>query len=298
MKNMSVIKKMLKSLIVGDSQKTVAHLTELRIAFDSFEAWMAFNQAEPFIRDPEWIEELAGRVREDGFVCPFHDSEVPAKLVRSKEAPYREGFVHKGLNSRLRAVVFELNRAVAERGEQASRIYAPEAVTQFALLLRGRYPKFVGSEYSEDPKVVGELFPILCEDLLDLSFPDGAFDAVVVNDVFEHVPSIDRCLSEIARVTMPGGRLITTFPFSMGSEVSAVKARLGVKGVEFLSKPEYHGNPVDPQGSLVFEIPGWDILDRARAAGWSKVEMVYHQSLRYGILSNGFSGVFTMVAVR
>jgi len=34
-------------------------------------------------------------------------------------------------------------------------------------------------------------------------------------------------------------------------------------------EPEYHGDPMSPDGALVFEIPGWDILGRARAAGFS-----------------------------
>jgi hypothetical protein len=50
-------------------------------------------------------------------------------------------------------------------------------------------------------------------------------------------------------------------------------------------EPEYHGNPLDPQGSLVFSIPGWDILDAARASGFAVAEMVAMSSRRYGIVA-------------
>lgn len=282
----------------GESPRLLAGRSELYWPIESVEEWRDIVAANPFIWDVPFIEELAGQVRERGLICPFDGAEVPGGALKAKQNPYREGFTHNGLNSRLRAVIYELNRAVSAIPIHEARIYAPEAVTPFAMLLRSRYPKFIGSEYTEDPAIRENLFPLLCEDLLNLSFPDAKFHAVVVNDVFEHVPDIDRCLRELARVTAPGGHLITTFPFNMGAEESVVRARLGASGIEYLSEPEYHGNPMDPQGSLVFEIPGWDILARTRAAGWSNVRMVYHQSLKHGIISNLFSGIFVMVAVR
>jgi len=298
MKNIQFYKSVLRDFFKGTDVPNSCILTELYKAFESFDEWLAFSRKSACISNSQQIESLAATLESDGFHCPFLDKKVEPDAIGAMTLPYREGFVYKGLNSRLRAVLYELNKVISNRCDHDVTIYAPEAVTPFALLLRGRFPKFIGSEYSDDPKVRDSLFPILCEDLLHLSFPDSVFDAVVVNDVFEHVPDIDQCLMEIARVTLPGGRLITTFPFNMGAYESTVKARLTDSGVEYLSEPEYHGNPVDPQGSLVFEIPGWDILDRARAAGWSKVEIVYHQSLKHGLVSCGFSGIFTMVAVR
>jgi SAM-dependent methyltransferase len=187
--------------------------------------------------------------------------------------------------------------ATEGRQPQDLRIYAPEAVTPLALMLRGRYARFVGSEFSEDEVVIENLFPIRFESLLQLSFTDGVFDVVIVNDVFEHVPDINLCLSELARVTRPGGHLISTFPFTW-KPGSTVKARLQPEGIEYLTEPEYHENPVDPNGSLVFEIPGWNILDRARDAGWTHVEMVYHTSVSSGILGSRVGGIVILVAKR
>lgn len=45
-----------------------------------------------------------------------------------------------------------------------------------------------------------------------LPFPDNHFDVVVSNQVFEHVPHLDRAFAEIARVLKPGGKLLALFP--------------------------------------------------------------------------------------
>jgi SAM-dependent methyltransferase len=49
----------------------------------------------------------------------------------------------------------------------------------------------------------GEVFP----------FDDGAFDAIVCNQVLEHVFNPDAFLEQIHRVLRPGGRLLLTVPF-------------------------------------------------------------------------------------
>lgn len=272
---------------------------ELHARLGSFDEWTAFYTQHRYSNDDAYVEALAQEIARQGFQCPIHQHLAePADIVFG--APnYREGLLYGQLNSRLRAVWMELMRVVGQLPPSEVRLYAPEAVTTFALRLRGHFARFIGSEFAPDPETRAKLFPVLHENLLDLSFPNEVFDAVVVNDVFEHVPNIDLCLGELARVTKPGGHLISTFPFNIGGRASVIKARLRDDGtVEHLMEPEYHGNPVDPGGSLVFEIPGWDILDRARARGWAFAEIVYASSVRHGIVGGGFSGIFTLVAQR
>lgn len=45
-----------------------------------------------------------------------------------------------------------------------------------------------------------------------IPFPDGHFDAVVANQVFEHVEDAEAALSEIRRVLKPGGAFLNIFP--------------------------------------------------------------------------------------
>ncbi len=57
-------------------------------------------------------------------------------------------------------------------------------------------------------------------DALDLPFPDGTFDRVIVSEVLEHVWDDERTLSEIARVLRPGGRIAATVPTRWPERVS------------------------------------------------------------------------------
>ena len=45
-----------------------------------------------------------------------------------------------------------------------------------------------------------------------IPFDDASFDAIVANQVFEHVPDLDLSLREIARVLKPGGAFLALFP--------------------------------------------------------------------------------------
>ena len=123
------------------------------------------------------------------------------------------------------------------------------------------------------------------EDALALTFDDASFDVVVSNDVFEHVPDIDRALAECARVLRPGGRLLFSIPFNAARDETVQRARMRPDGeVEELLPPEYHGNPIGDGRSLVYYDYGWDILDRLRRAGFAEAHAVGAWSALYGYL--------------
>jgi SAM-dependent methyltransferase len=130
-------------------------------------------------------------------------------------------------------------------------------------------------------------------------FPDQSFDVVLTNEVLEHVPDLSAALRDTVRILRPGGKLIGTFPFNWAAFTTDIRARLNADGIEHLRPPEYHGNPVDPEGgSLVFQIPGWDILELCKAAGFSDACMVFTGSTRLGITSREIPGVFVIEATR
>ena len=108
-------------------------------------------------------------------------------------------------------------------------------------------------------------------------------------------------LAECLRVLRPGGVLVATFPFAYGDKDSIIKARhLGPDlPPEIIGEPEYHGNPIDPEaGSLVYQIPGWEILDTLSDLGFSDVSIRGVHSISYGVISAEIPEVLMLVARR
>jgi SAM-dependent methyltransferase len=132
------------------------------------------------------------------------------------------------------------------------------------------------------------------EDVRRTSFPPDYFDFVLSSDVLEHVPKPEDAFVEIHRILKPGGTLIFTVPLLEDQEKSDRRAIEDEKGeVVLLKEPQYHGDPLRPEGILVFTLFGWDMLEMASAAG---LECSVHRPylLRYGIIGPG-TLVFTAV---
>nr|WP_294545564.1 class I SAM-dependent methyltransferase [uncultured Rhodopila sp.] len=275
-----------------------AVLVEVNESFGSLEAWSGWAASHPGVYDASEAATTAERILQAGFQEPLTGRVVTPQEISAPDANWREGLAANGLNSRLRAVLALIAGATAGQPVQEVRIFATEAVTPFALLMRGIFPRFLGAEYGFDATAREALFPIPHQDLTALDLPSGRFDLVTTNEVLEHVPDLDAALREIARVLKPGGLHIGTHPFWFTRETGDVRAKLVDGQVVHLKEPEYHGNPVDPDGgSLVFETPGWDILRRARAAGFSEASMRFVASESKGYITEN-TGVFVFCAQR
>jgi len=125
----------------------------------------------------------------------------------------------------------------------------------------------------------------LCEDLENLSFPDESFDLHISQDVMEHIFDPAKAFKELARTLKPGGAHVFTTPLVNKHKPSTVCARLKSDGsVEhFLSEPEYHGNPLSKEGSLVTMHWGFDITSFIFKSCGLFTEMIYIDSFYYGI---------------
>lgn len=201
----------------------------------------------------------------------------------------REHLLAEGLNSRQRAIAELLIEFLVSRGiaEPEARIYGHEGITRLASLLRGRFVRYLGSEFALTAEKKEWLWPIIHQDVCSLDFPDRSFDAIVSCDVLEHVPDLDAALSEAARVLRPNGRLLATFPFHWYRDESTVFATLKDGRLTYLLEPIYHGNPMDEAGgALVFQIPGWDIVPRAKEAGFTSARMTFICDQTRGIVAS------------
>lgn len=280
--------------ISPNDRKREKPLFELDCSFHSIEEWISWADKNRSIFDSSQTSELGSRIISQGFREPITSAVAKSSdIAPDISCNWREGLLAFGKNSRIRAVLRLIEQQFSSYDPINVSIYAPEAVTSFAMCLRGLFPRFLGSEYASTAAVRDSLYPIPHEDLTCLTLRSSAFDLVTTNEVLEHVPAIDGALAEIVRVLKPGGWHIGTHPFAFMDSKGLVKARLVDGHVDFLMEPEYHGNPVGSP-SLVFETPGWDILDRARTAGFSSACMRFVASERHGYLTGDACGVFVL----
>lgn len=240
---------------------------------------------------PAQIDDIGRDILLSGCQEPLTGRRIPPESLTAGTG-WREGLACDGISSRVRGVMRCIEMFVEEQTLLSPRIYAAEGLTHFALRLRGLYPRFVGSEFTTDRQRKEWMYPIPCEDLQQLSLPSNSFDVVSTNEVLEHVPSIDRALAEIFRVIRPGGWHFGTVPFRFMDERGQRRAMIDRSGKTLhLMEPEYHGDPMNEGGVLVFELPGWDLIERARNAGFCDVFMKFMVSSTYGVLSEHIGGV-------
>jgi SAM-dependent methyltransferase len=107
-----------------------------------------------------------------------------------------------------------------------------------------------------------------------LDAPDAAFHIAVSWDHLTYVPPLDEALAQLRRVLLPGGQFVFTLPLRYRaagtiSRLSHVPRQGGWLPAEF--RGEIH------------EI-GWDILDRLRAAGFSRAMVHQYWSDELGYL--------------
>jgi SAM-dependent methyltransferase len=90
------------------------------------------------------------------------------------------------------------------------------------------------------------------EDITALRLENGSLDLIVSSEVLEHVPLLDKALTESARVLRPGGAHLFTVP---PREATRKRAEIVNGRVMHIEPPEYHLDPLLPEGILAF----WDI---------------------------------------
>jgi ubiquinone/menaquinone biosynthesis C-methylase UbiE len=271
---------------------------EVDLAFGSCREWKDWLEANPWVVDQSHIQSVVEHAMthgvEDGFLGFARPHQVSAG-----DANFRETLLAHGFNPRLRAVLAILGDMPITADPWTPRIYGSEALTPFALLLRQRFARYYGSEYAPTSEDQARIHPIPHQDITNLTLLDQGFDVIISNEVLEHVPDLDLAFKEAARVLAPGGVLIATFPFAYCSEETSIRAILRDGTIEHHAVPEYHGNPMDPAGgSLVFQVPGWDILPLAIRQGFESANIRFVSSKARAIIGAEIAGIFVLTAFK
>ena len=261
--------------------------------FDSFEQFQ--DQLPDLMRLGKHIEAATTCVTLLGLFEPLTQQLIEPRQIGLAGTNVRESLEASGCLSRHRG----LTRLLEHLGESPGslnrkEVYMPEAATAFAAWLRRLIPqRLTLSDFLQD----AELSPAgdrAHQDLCALSYGAGSFDLVICNEVFEHVYNLPKALEEIHRVLKPDGRLVATFPMAFGQQESVIKAEYvsHLEPVLFRGEPEYHGDPIRPtRGSLVYQIPGWEILDLAATIGFRSVAIHLISSWKHGVLGADLPGV-------
>lgn len=252
------------------------------------------NRSTPMVSD--WMALAA---------CAVKPPDSPFRMASKAAMPTLENLICAQCRqcSRIRAGL-ELLRTATDTGTAQTRVYITEQVTPtYAWLQNNLAASILGSEFEPSwwrrrklamkLKQLGGKGTVHYQDVTQLSLGTASLDAIVTFDVLEHVPDYLAAIKEFARVLKPGRTCVATFPFTDGPD-TITRARMTSSGeIEHLLEPEYHGDPISG-GVLCYYHFGWDILDRFREAGFSRVEMI----MPWGHQRGYFYGLWTLVATR
>lgn len=139
--------------------------------------------------------------------------------------------------------------------------------------LRMECDQYISSQFWPDV-VPGTLIDgVRCEDIERPTLADASVDVIISSDVFEHIVDVDAALAQVARVLGPEGVHVWTTPQYRDRDISAPRVRRSDSSLEYLVPPEYHSDPVNPDGALVTYDWGQDLPDRvASVAGmWTTI---------------------------
>lgn len=259
----------------GDSLKQIRGIEKSLIDSSKIEYFAVDGYCVPCSKKVSFLVDMqSGGFRQDNSWLPNWRERLECPLCRMNN------------RQRLMATLVKQELDVHHR----KHVYFMEQVTPIYNWATATFKNHatVGSEYLGHECEGGAIINgIRHEDVENLSFPDGALDLIVSNDVLEHVPNPARGFAECARVLKVGGVMLATIPFHCNSNESTIRAKIVNHQLVHILPPSYHGNPVSADGSLVFTDFGWDVLQLFREARFSDAVVEMYASAKYGHLGGG-----------
>jgi SAM-dependent methyltransferase len=166
--------------------------------------------------------------------------------LRSADCPFRTCSTRHRALAKVMFSLYSRDKFAALRVHESSP--APVGVS---LWLRHNCSNYIMSGYFPDAPFGQMVNALRNEDLEHQTFEDEVFDLVLHLDVLEHLFDPFQALREIGRTLRPGGHCLftaPTYPERVRSEQVAFRES---NTVRIVGTPEYHGNPQNPEGSVV-----------------------------------------------
>ncbi|MBW4522728.1 MAG: class I SAM-dependent methyltransferase [Scytolyngbya sp. HA4215-MV1] len=256
-------------------------------------------QSYPIPRDEKLLDRLIMRLQFGAGICPICGSITIFYKFSENLRETGTCIVCRSTN-RHRQVAQVLLNAIAEMtGTSFSSIkaFAQNHPTSKSLIIYNtettnplhhqlkNYPGYLASEYLEGKYVSGEVVNgVLHQDLMAPSFANNSIDLMLSSDVFEHIPDPYLAFSEVHRILKPRGRHIFTVPFYQERYRDEIRTILETDGtIKYLLPPIYHGDPLRPEGILVYVIFSLEMLLKLSDMGYQLKMYKLHDFLR-GIL--------------
>lgn len=217
--------------------------------------------------------------------CPICDMIV---IFGAESGSYRDNLKCSECGSipRERALALVLGRVLP--GWRDLAIHESSPVDRgISAKLAAQAPGYVATQFVPGEALGSMWRGFRIEDLERQTFDDASFDVVVSLDVLEHVNEPSAALAEIARTLRPGGVTIFTVPtFSHLVESERRARHLDDGTVEHLAPPEYHGNPMSEEGSLVTFHYGYDLPALIHEWSGLDVEVTRFWDPEHGIIGD------------
>ena len=266
-----------------------------------FEDARSYKAEVEFLRPLQLAAERAieQRDRVEGYCVPCGAVQVfrvDGGPRYGEQINLREGLIcPRGLSNRQRLLAAAALRLVGAREDMPVALF--ERLGPLFPALKEHFPRVQASEYlgpsakpGQEQDVRGTR--VRNESLENLSYPSESFGLVMHSDVLEHVPDFSRALKECHRVLRSGGTLLFTCPFfAERPDVHRLAARKEDGTIEYFGPPEYHGDPLNPEGVLTYHHFGWGLLDELRHAGFRRAAVGVWYDVFCGFVSNNHPGL-------
>ncbi len=214
--------------------------------------------------------------------CPCCENEV---VFESNNSWLRDHFICSNCNSlpRERALMVVIEKHYPDWKKLVIHECSP-ARRGASIKIKNNSSNYIATHYYPNYPMGKTIDDFRNEDLEKQTFPNESFDIVISQDVMEHVYNPKDAFMEIARTLKPGGAHIFTVPIINKHRKSEVWARKNENGDPiFLKEPEWHGNPINNNGSPVTMHWGFDIVDFIKSNSDLETIIEHIDNLHLGI---------------